>query len=281
MPGPDAAAFVYGLCAAITWGAGDFSGGFATRRSNVLLVVLWSQLIGAAALLVLAVEMAADMPQLVHLFYGGVAGIFGVFGLAALYRGLALGRMGIVAPISAMTAAVIPIAIAAYSEGLPSSLQLMGFGLALLAIWALSHSRGTTKILSHELVHAVASGLGFGMFFVLIDQVSSQAILWPLVAARGTSITCLLLLVLTRGEFHVPEKNQLGLMALVGLFDAAGNTFFALATRMGRLDISVVLSSLYPAATVVLAWLILKERLTSTQWTGLAITAVSLALISL
>ncbi|MGA9539255.1 MAG: EamA family transporter, partial [Desulfobacterales bacterium] len=241
MPGPDAAAFLYGLCAAITWGAGDFSGGFATRRSNVLLVVLWSQLIGAAALLVLAVEMAADMPQLVHLFYGGVAGIFGVFGLAALYRGLALGRMGIVAPISAMTAAVIPIAIAAYSEGLPGSLQLMGFGLALLAIWALSRSRGTTKIHSHELVHAVASGLGFGIFFVFIDRVSSQAILWPLVAARGTSITCLLLLVHIRGEFHLPEKNQLGLMALVGLFDAAGNTFFALATRMGRLDISVVL----------------------------------------
>ena len=281
MPGPDAAAFVYGLCAAIAWGAGDFSGGFATRRSNVLLVVLWSQLIGAAALVVLAVEMAADMPQLVHLFYGGVAGIFGVFGLTALYQGLALGRMGIVAPISAVTAAVIPIGIAAYSEGLPGNLQLVGFGLALLAIWTLSNSRGTTKILSHELVHAVASGLGFGMFFVLIDQVSSQAILWPLVAARGTSITCLLLLVLTRGEFHVPEKNQLGLMALVGLFDAAGNTFFALATRMGRLDISVVLSSLYPAATVLLAWLILKERLTSTQWTGLAITAVSLALISL
>jgi hypothetical protein len=100
----------------------------------------------------------------------------------------------------------------------------------------------------------------FGMFFVFIDRVSSQAILWPLVAARGTSITCLLLLVHMRGEFHVPEKNQLGLMALVGLFDAAGNTFFALATRMGRLDISVVLSSLYPATTVVLAWLVLKEK---------------------
>ena len=100
----------------------------------------------------------------------------------------------------------------------------------------------------------------FGMFFVFIDRVSSQAILWPLVAARGTSITCLLLLVHMRGEFHVPEKNQLGLMAQVGLFDAAGNTFFALATRMGRLDISVVLSSLYPATTVVLAWLVLKEK---------------------
>ncbi len=281
MPGPDAAAFVYGLCAGIAWGAGDFSGGFATRRSNVLLVVLWSQLIGAAALVVLAVEMAADMPQLDHLIYGGAAGIFGVFGLAALYRGLALGRMGIVAPISAVTAAVIPIAVAAFSEGLPGNLQLMGFGLAVLAIWALSHSRRTTKIHSHELVHAVASGLGFGMFFVFIDRVSSQAILWPLVAARGTSITGLLLLVNIRGEFHLPKKNQLGLMALVGLFDAAGNTFFALATRVGRLDISVVLSSLYPAATVVLAWLILKERLTSSQWTGLAITAASLVLISL
>ena len=90
----------------------------------------------------------------------------------------------------------------------------------------------------------------FGIFFVLIERVNSQAILWPLVAARGTSITCLLLLVLIRGEFHVPEKNQLSLMALVGFFDAAGNAFFALATRVARLDISVVLSSQYPAATL-------------------------------
>ena len=255
-----------------------------TRRSNVLLVVLWSQLIGAAVLVVLAVEMAADMPQLDHLFYGGVAGIFGVFGLTALYRGLALGRMGIVAPgISAVTAAVIPIGIAAYSEGLPGNLQLMGFGLAVLAIWALSYSRGTTKIQSHELVHAVASGLGFGMFFVFIDRVSQPGDfvapggrpgnLHHLLAAAGTHAG------------RVPRAGE----KPAGPDGSGGSLAIRPATRFSRwlpAWVAWTYQSFFPPSyppptPVVLAWLVLKERLTSTQWTGLAITAVSLALISL
>ncbi|MFZ0243847.1 MAG: DMT family transporter [Desulfobacterales bacterium] len=281
MPGTEVLALLCGLCSAIAWGAGDFSGGLATKRGNVLLVVLWSQLAGALVLVALALALTDDFPRYPYLLYGAAAGIAGVFGLAALYRGLALGRMGVVAPISAVTAAVIPIAFAAYSEGLPDVAQLLGFGLATLSILALSYSRGTTRIQALELGHAVVAGLGFGLFFIFIDRVSSQSVLWPLVAARGASIPCLLLLVHLRGEFRWPAKNQIGLLALIGLFDAAGNTFFALATRMGRLDIAAILSSLYPAATVMLAWVILKEHLTRTQWTGVVIAAASLVLISL
>ncbi|MFZ0612221.1 MAG: DMT family transporter, partial [Desulfobacterales bacterium] len=271
MPGSEAAALVFGLCSAIAWGAGDFSGGLATKRSSVLSVVLWSQLAGALVLVAMALVFTDDFPGLHPMLYGAAAGIVGVFGLAALYRGLAIGRMGVVAPLSAVTAAVIPIGVAAYTEGLPDPAQLSGFGLAVAAIFALSYSRGTARIRWHELAHAVAAGLGFGLFFIVIDRVSSQAVLWPLVAARGASITCLLLLLCLRGEFRMPAKSQVGLLVTVGLFDAAGNTFFALATRMGRLDIAAVLSSLYPAATVMLAWFILKEHLTATQWSGVVI----------
>ena len=280
MPASESLAVAYGLCSAAAWGAGDFSGGLATRRIGVLLVVLWSQLIGAGALLALALGFGEELPPSGPMLYGAIAGVAGVFGLASLYRGLAVGRMGIVAPLSALTAAVIPVVIGAVYEGLPTAFQLGGFALAVLAIWTLSYTRGEGKPLPHEWSHALSAGLGFGLFFVFIDQASDQAVLWPLVAARTASITCMLCLVLLRGEFAAPSANHLILLILVGLFDAAGNAFFALASRVGRLDISVVLASLYPAATVLLAWIVLRERLLPRQWAGVALATAALVMIS-
>ena len=271
---------VYGLCSAIAWGAGDFSGGIATRRINVLLVVLWSQLIGAGALLTLALVFQEAVPQIQSLVYGAMAGVVGVIGLAALYRGLAIGRMGLVAPLSALTAAVIPVLVGIIGEGLPEVVQLAGFGLAVPAIWALSYSSGEGKLQAQEWTHALVAGVGFGLFFVFIDRASSQAVLWPLVAARAASISCMLLLVMMRGEVTPPSRRHFPLLLTVGLFDAAGNTFFAMASRIGRLDISAVLASLYPAATVLLAWLILRERLLPRQWVGICMAVAALVLIS-
>jgi uncharacterized membrane protein len=246
----------------------------------VLLVVLWSQLIGAVALVALAMAFGEAMPQPDSLFYGAMAGVVGVIGLAALYRGLAIGRMGIVAPLSALTAAVIPVVIGAVQEGLPTAVQLGGFSLAVLAIWVLSYTRGEGRPQLQEWAHALVAGVGFGLFFVFIDQASDQAVLWPLVAARAASITCMLCLVLLRGEYAAPSRNHLTLLIFVGLFDAAGNTFFALASRIGRLDISAVLASLYPAATVLLAWVLLRERLLPKQWAGVAMATAALVMIS-
>jgi drug/metabolite transporter (DMT)-like permease len=124
------------------------------------------------------------------------------------------------------------------------------------------------------------AGVGFGLFFVFIDKASDQAVLWPLVAARAASISCMLCLVLLRGEFAAPSTKHLFLLLMVGIFDAAGNTFFALASRIGRLDISAVLASLYPAATVLLAWILLRERLLPKQWAGVAMATAALVMIS-
>ena len=280
MPGSESMAVTFGLCSAAAWGAGDFCGGLATRRISVLLVVLWSQLIGAAALVTLALAFGEAVPQLRSLVWGAMAGVVGVIGLAALYRGLAVGRMGIVAPLSALTAAVIPVVIGAIQEGLPTAVQLGGFSMAVLAIWILSYTRGEGKPQMQEWAHALIAGVGFGLFFVFIDRASDQAVLWPLVAARSASIACMLCLVLLRGEFNIPSRNHLTLLILVGLFDAAGNAFFALASRIGRLDISAVLASLYPAATVLLAWVLLRERLLPKQWAGVALATAALVMIS-
>ncbi len=126
----------------------------------------------------------------------------------------------------------------------------------------------------------MAAGLGFGLFFILIDQVSSSPILWPLVAAKIASIGIMLVFVLTRQKVEVPAINQIPVIALVGIFDACATGFFALATRLGRLDISAVLSSLYPVATILLAWIILKERLTRKQWAGIIVALLALVLVA-
>lgn len=273
-------AIVYGLSSAVIWGAGDFSGGFATKRNNVYSVIIVSQFIGVTLLIALAFFFAEKIPSLNNLIFGGIAGISGSIGLVALYRGLACGRMGIVAPLSAVVTAALPIIVGLFYEGIPSSLQLLGFGIAIISVWFLSRSSDHAKIQMRELFLPIVAGLGFGLFFILIDRVSENAILWPLVAARIASISLMSILITVRQQGKMPAKNHLPVIALVGIFDAGGNTFFALATRVGRLDISAVLGSLYPAATVLLAWLILKERLMYQQWIGVIAALGAIILIA-
>jgi drug/metabolite transporter (DMT)-like permease len=277
----EAWAVVYGLASAASWGAGDFSGGVATKRSNVYSVIIVSQLVGGALLLALAFLLAEAIPSPDNLLFGGLAGISGALGLVALYTGLAGGRMGIVAPITAVVTAFFPIIVGIINEGFPSTWQLLGFGIALIAVWFLSRGGGDATIQARELSLPIAAGLGFGLFFIFIDRVSDSAILWPLVAARIASISMLFVFVTTRRQGKIPARNQFLIIALAGILDTGGNAFFALATRLGRLDISAVLSSLYPAATVLLAWFILKERLVLQQWVGVVAALLALVLIAL
>jgi len=270
-----------GVSSALAWGAGGFCGGLATRRGNLLSVIVFSQLIGAGFLLILSVFFAEEMPAFQLLSIGGIAGVCGTFGLVAFYRGLAVGRMGIVAPISAIVTAVIPVLFAIFNEGLPQTTKLYGFGIALVSVWFLSHTTRDSKIRFNELYLPVLAGFGFSLFFILIDRVSNEAILWPLFAGRLSSVCLMTLLLLKRNQPKVPAKNQLLLIALAGVFETGGAGFFALATRLGRLDISTVLAALYPAVTVLLAWYILKERLLRQQWVGVMIALFALVLISI
>jgi len=269
----------FALAASLSWGARDFSGGLATRRAQVLSVVVAAYAVGLILLIAFALIWSEPFPTTLDFIWGSVAGLAGAVGLVAFYQALAVGRMGVVAPIAAMLSAAVPVLFGAFFEGLPGPLQLIGFVLALLAVGLIS-GLGVVKGRPKGLGLALLAGLGFGSFFILISRVSHGAVFWPLAAARLSSFLFLLAVVLIRRQKVLPEKPVLPIVLLAGALDVAGNAFFVLATHAGRLDVAAILSSLYPAVTVLLASIILRERVTRLQTIGILVALVAIPLIS-
>ncbi len=270
---------VFALFASVTWGAGDFSGGLATRRAQVLSVVFGSYALGFCLLVIVALLFSEPFPTALDLMWGSVAGLAGAVGLVAFYRALSVGRMGIVAPMAAMLSAAIPVIYGALTQGLPGPLQLIGFMLAFIAVGLIS-GLGVVKGRPKGLWLALLAGVGFGSFFILISRVSQGEIFWPLAAARLTSLFFLLAVILIRRQSVLPEKSVWPVVFLAGALDAAGNVFFVLATHAGQLDVAAMLSSWYPAVTVLLATIILKERVSRLQAIGIVFALVAIPLIS-
>lgn len=274
------AAALFGLLSAASWGTGDFAGGLATKKSSAYFVVLLSQIIGVILLAILALLTGERSPHPTDLLWGMSGGLAGLIGLVALYQGLARGRMGVVAPLAAIVTTIPPLLVSFWLEGWPGLRPLFGFGLALLAVWLISRSQEEGSIARQDFILAGVAGLGFGLFYVLLDQVSAGAVLWPLVGARLASISVMGLLVLIWRPRPRPTWRQFPIILLSGLGDTGGNAFFLLAAQAGRLDVAAILSSLYPATTVLLAWLILKERLQGEQWWGVAAALLAVILIT-
>lgn len=277
---PEALTFTYGLGSAISWGAGDFSGGFASKKGDVLTVIFFSQIVGILMLLGLLFFFAENLPGLAQALWAGMAGWMGAFGLVALYKALANGRMGVVAPLSAVMTALVPMISSFYFEGLPQGTRLIGFGSAMAAVWLLSMTQSATRIDLQQLMLPFIAGLGFGLFFVCIDRASGDTIIWPLILARMTSLSIFGTILCARKKKAPPHKNQWILIGLTGILDTAGNAFFIMAAQIGRLDVSAVLASMYPAATVMLAWVLLKEHLQPRQLIGVGTALLALALIA-
>jgi drug/metabolite transporter (DMT)-like permease len=270
----------WGLLSALSWGGGDFSGGLATRRSTPFIVILVSQLFSTPLLVALGLIFSEPLPDSESIGWGILAGAAGVTGLLALYFGLSRAQMGIIAPLSALVTGIIPVIVSIVLEGPPSTRTMVGFGLALAAVWLVSGTDRGVRLELDILILPIIAGLGFGLFFVFIDQMVTDGVFLPLVAARLTSLSILFGYIRLRHRPFIVSRSLLPLMGLSGFLDTGGNVFFAFATQVGRLDISSVLSSLYPAATVVMAWFILKERLTRQQWIGVVVALVAVALIA-
>jgi drug/metabolite transporter (DMT)-like permease len=272
---------IFALAAAAAWGAGDFNGGIASKRSNVYGVVLISQFIGVGLLLLLLPFFGEHPPAGSDLWLAILAGVSGALGLISFYRALAESRMGMAAPVTAMITTCVPVLFGIFFQGLPDSRQLAGIAIALPAIWLVTQADGQGGFRWSGLRSPIIAGAWFGLFFILIDRVSEDTILAPLVAVQIASVGLLLAISAVRRSFQVPAAGQLPFVLLAGFFDTGGNLFFALANRYGRLDIASVLGSLYPAVTVLLAWLFLKECLSLRQWIGVAVALIAITLITI
>jgi drug/metabolite transporter (DMT)-like permease len=250
------------LAGSLAWGVGDFIGGIAARRVTVLSVLAVSQAIGLLGVL-LWVWLAADpFPGFGELLPAWAAGTAGVVGLGALYRGLAVGAMGIVAPISAASP-IVPLVVDAARGIVPGALQWLGVALVLGGIVILSReptSVGRRRIAAGVGL-AIVAALGFGGFVVGIDAGSDESAPWAVVAARSASVTLVVAAALVMSVSLRPPPSLVPALVAVGVFDTGANVCVAFATTKGAAGTVAVLSALYPVVTVVLARIVLKEQL--------------------
>jgi drug/metabolite transporter (DMT)-like permease len=267
------------LAAAAVWGGGDFSGGIAAKRASVFRVVAVAHAFGLLLMLVLTWAGGEHVPPPVALAWGAVTGITGAFGIAALYKGLSIGQMGIVAPVASVITAVLPVTYGFVIEGVPSRVQLLGFGIAVLSIWLITRA-GEGGGSREGLGLAVLAGLMFGLFLTSGKEAGRYAVLWPLVSARVASTVVMFAIVLFSPRDPKPLRPALLPILISGAFDSFANALYIEATRFGRLDVAAVLSSLYPASTVILARVFLKERFSRTQIFGIVGALIAVALIS-
>lgn len=278
MGNQELAAVVLGLTSALSWGGGDFCGGLATRRASVLYVLLIGQGCGMLLMITMALVWGEPLPSAAALGWSIAAGAAGACGLAALYQALSAGSAALVAPLSAVLAAALPVLFSALTAGLPGPWQIGGFAAALLGIWLIARGHGAGGA-RNGLGLALLAGCSFGAFFILIHWASAEATFWPLAAARATALVLTAALVVLRRDKPV-VSGMFGLAMLSGLLDVGGNLFFVLAGQAGRLDVAAILSSLYPASTVLLSRVVLGERVSLVQRIGLAATFVAIALIA-
>jgi drug/metabolite transporter (DMT)-like permease len=257
------------LGGAFCWGVGDFLGGLASRRLAVVTVLAVSQAIGLAGLLAWVLASGDPFPGVAELLPAAAAGVAGLVALGALYRGLAIGAMGIVAPISAASP-IVPLAVDASKGDVPSGLQWLGIALVLTGIAVLSREpagEGQRRLAAGAGL-AVLAALGFGLFVVGLDAGADESATWAVVAARGASVSIAVLAALVLSTSLRPPTAVLPMLIGVGVFDTSANVFVAAATTQGAAGIVAVLSALYPVVTVVLAWIVLGERLGPVKRTG-------------
>ena len=270
------------LGSSLTWGGADFFGGLISRRRTVLAVLLISQAVGLALIgSIVAVNGATVGPDL---WLAAVAGLIGMAALACFYRGLAIGAMGVVAPITA-AAAVIPVTVGIASGERPATIQWIGIALAIGGIVlaarepagaSAAEAQGAAPAaaprISRGVGLALAAAVGFGVFLTLMDRAAEPDPLLATLVTRTASVMALgTVALLMRPDLRVGARDGAALV-LVGTLDTSANALYAVASTLGLLSVTAVLGSLYPVMPVVLAWVFLGERISLAQRIGSAIT---------
>jgi drug/metabolite transporter (DMT)-like permease len=271
----------------LIWGIGDFAGGKATQRAGALLVVWVSKLVSLPLLAIYLIAMYVPITP-IGLAWGAMAGVAGLVGLVLFYRALSAGAMTIVAPVTGVTSAAIPVVVGLIWGERPSGARLLGIGCALLAIALVSiapNPSGRPQVVSWRLIAvALGSGAGFGLFFILLavanEAAGGSVGLWPIAGSQLSALIIggLLILMVRPGPW--PRGVGLRFTMVAGPCDMTANALFLLAARTGDLSIVAPLAALYPVTTVILALVIDHERLRGVQIAGLAFAVAALVLVS-
>jgi drug/metabolite transporter (DMT)-like permease len=263
----------FSLAAVFAWGTSDFVGGYATRRANAFLLTTVAHASGLLLMASLAIATQAQFPSHASIAWALSGGISGGLALAIFYRALSAGRMGLTAPVAAVLGAAIPTVFAMFTEGLPRTIRILGFLLAGLGIWLISRTEDHTSAQGIEL--AALAGIGFAGFYLCIRQAGDGSAMWIASFSRTGALMITATIVSLKKNFReiTPAGVRWGMLA--GCLDVSGSALFVRASQTGRLDAAVVLTSLYPAVTVLLARFFLKEHFT--RWKAVGILAALLA----
>jgi uncharacterized membrane protein len=271
--------------AALSYGVADFCGGFAAAKSRLLSVLILSQVLGLLVALATLAAMGHGLPSGRDLLWGFLGGLTGSIGLFMLYGGIARSIVAIVSPTSAVVGAIIPVLFGLLQGERPSTAAVLGSALCLPAILLLTWEGGAGarggKSIKTALVYGGLAGLGFGLFFVTLSRCRPDAGLWPLVSARVASIAAFTIALLgSRQRFKV-ERAGCAPALMAGAADMGANILFLLASQSGLLSLVAVITSLYPAPTVILARIFLHQRIPPTRLAGLALALAGVGLISI
>jgi uncharacterized membrane protein len=270
----------YALMSAFAFGTADFLGGFSSRKNSTIITVAWAQTVGLITVIIAAPLMGADSVVGIDILWGMVSGVSGALGVLFLFRGLSTGIASIVSPVAALSGAALPVLFGFLIGERPPLLTWSGVALSLPAIMLLSWEKGgKNDHVIRSLRLGLISGACFGGFFILISRTSEGSGLWPLVAARFTTVPLFILLTLFRKTKFRLEPGTRRVTILSGFLDMAANVFYLMAVRTGYLIFAVILSALYPAPTVVLQKIFLHEKLTRLRIIGLLLSITGAALI--
>jgi len=276
----------FGLLSATSWGGSDFVGGIGARRAPALLVVAAGHIVSLLLLLVLCRVLHAAIPASGPLLYAALGGFEGSLALAIFYRALAMGAMGLTAALTGLLTALVPVLFSLVHEGLPTPLTCVGLALGLVAIWLITHTPAAkaaalnrTSTPRLPLLLGAIAGLGFGTQLILFKMASPGGILWTMTSARAAGVVALAI-VLAVMPPKAPWRGFWLTGIVAGALDTAGNLFYIQATRVGRLDIAAIVCSMYPAGTILLAAIVLREWPTPRQFAGTALALAAVALLS-
>lgn len=262
----------FSLGAVFVWGTSDFLGGYAARRSNAFVFTTIVHISGLLVMSVVALAAHAPFPPRSGCAWALAAGLSGGAGLAIFYRALASGRMGLTAPVAAVLSAAIPTVFGMFTEGVPRALQIAGFMLAAAGIWLISRPEDGSR--PQGIGTAVFAGVAFAGFYLFMKQAGDGSAIWLSAVSRAASFVLTGVIILLGRNYQITRQG-FGIGMIAGVLDISGSVLFVRATQTGRLDTAVVISSLYPAVTVLLARWYLKEHFT--HWKGVGMVAALLA----